>query len=139
MKLAVTPFLLGAAMPFLLSLTTTFTFNSPKCLQHTQMRHCTPMQKQTKKLVYMLLLTLTLTAASILLLQTAIQTPNLPIHYLEVYKGWRIYTLEGYTTTYYVAQSPFNLRCEIYLELHELKVDVDTQENEYSIGVNKDG
>jgi hypothetical protein len=97
------------------------------------------MQKQTKKLVYMLMLTLTFTAVAILLLQTAIQTPNLPIHYLEVYKGWRIYTLEGYTTTYYMAQSPFNLRCEIYLELHELKVDVDTQENEYSIGANKDG
>jgi hypothetical protein len=63
----------------------------------------------------------------------AASTPRIPTRYLETYKGFQIYHLQGNTRPYYIALSPYNGKCVVYADLALLKLDVDTEETEYSI------
>ena len=58
---------------------------------------------------------------------------HLPLHYVETYRGFTIYLLQGNNGAYFIALSPYNGKCVVYADLALLKLDVDTEETEYSI------
>ena len=60
-----------------------------------------------------------------LLAVSASTKQSLPISYLETYHGFKIYILQGYNDDYYLAQSPFNDLCEVYINLGDLKADLE--------------
>ena len=63
---------------------------------------------------------------SLMVLTEYLKTVNsIPTSYMETYREWKIYRLDGTDDPYYIAQSPLNGLCIVYSNLSDLKLDID--------------
>jgi hypothetical protein len=111
-----------------------FSINSPFVLyqQAYTQRHCKPMKNRNKTIALITIYFMIVVIGFSLFAYTH-QPSNLPITYLETYRGHIIYKIEGYNDDYYLTQSPYNQLCEVYINLGDFKADVDQEENEKNI------